>query len=167
MFHYKDPCIIEKSDFQECGTVVSFSTLTNVVMGFEWIILAQRSRQLFCLVKTFKWKHANHQNWCCSFNNTGSIILHFHTLGARFQPAAVLEDAGDSPHIKSLSPLSPARPLFLMLRAADVEFTAYKKYIYIFYFIQSSLISALCTREQVDRMYSGGFRSNHVEKQPV
>lgn len=36
-----------------------------------------------------------------------------------------------------------------------------------FYFILSFLISALCTREQVDRMSSGGFRSNHVERQPV
>ena len=139
--------------------------LTKAVMSFQWNLLAQRSRQLFCLVKTFKWKHANYQNWCCSFNNSSSILLHLGALASRFQPAAVLEDAGDSPHIKSLFPLCPALPLFLMLRAADIEFTVIKKYF--FYFIQSFLISALCTREQVDRMSSGGFRSNHVERQPV
>lgn len=54
----------------------------------------------------------------------------------------------------------------ITLGAADAEFTAYTKTLFL-NFIRSFLILALYTREQVDRMSSGGFRSNHVERQPV
>ena len=81
-------------------------------------------KTIVLLIKDLQVKTCKSPKIDASFNGGGSITLHLRALGSRFQPEAVLGDAGDSPHIKSLSPLCPAFPLFLPLRAADVEFTA-------------------------------------------
>lgn len=58
--------------------------------------------------------------------------------------------------------------LFLLHLTAEITLgaAAYTKTLFL-NFILSFLILAFYTKEQVDRMSSGGFRSNHVERQPV